>query len=52
VREIATPLRVGEEEKPLRRAPLRGEHTEEVLLGLCGYTVERIAELADAGTFG
>jgi crotonobetainyl-CoA:carnitine CoA-transferase CaiB-like acyl-CoA transferase len=52
VREIATPLRVGEEEKPLRRAPLRGEHTEQVLLGLCGYTVERIAELADAGTFG
>jgi len=52
VREIATPLRVGEEEKPLRRAPFRGEHTEEVLLGLCGYTPERIAELAEAGTFG
>ena len=52
VREIATPLRVGEEERPLRRAPARGEHTEKVLLGLCGYTVERIAELGEAGTFG
>ena len=52
VREIATPLRVGEEEKPLRRAPLRGEHTEEVLRVLCGYTAGRVEELASEGVFG
>ena len=32
VRSVATPLRVGDEEKPVRRAPFRGEHTEEVLV--------------------
>ena len=52
VREIATPLRVGEEEKPLRRGPFRGEHTEEVLVSLCGYTRERVRALAETGVFG
>jgi crotonobetainyl-CoA:carnitine CoA-transferase CaiB-like acyl-CoA transferase len=52
VRQVATPLRVGPEPKPVRRAPFRGEHTEPVLAGLCGYTPERIAELRAAGAFG
>ncbi|HEX2046046.1 MAG TPA: CoA transferase, partial [Gaiellaceae bacterium] len=52
VRQVATPLRVGEEEKPARRAPFRGEHTEQVLVELCGYSRERVRALADAGTFG
>jgi crotonobetainyl-CoA:carnitine CoA-transferase CaiB-like acyl-CoA transferase len=52
VRQVATPLRVGEEEKPARRAPFRGEHTEQVLVELCGYTPERVCELADAGVLG
>jgi crotonobetainyl-CoA:carnitine CoA-transferase CaiB-like acyl-CoA transferase len=52
VRQVATPLRVGEEEKPVRRAPLRGEDTERVLVELCGYSPERVRELADAGVFG
>jgi crotonobetainyl-CoA:carnitine CoA-transferase CaiB-like acyl-CoA transferase len=52
VREVATPLRVGEEEKPLRRAPLRGEHTDAVLAGLCGYPQTRLAELRAEGVFG
>ena len=52
VRQVATPLRVGEEEKPARRAPLRGEHTERVLIDLCGYAPERVRELAAAGVFG
>jgi crotonobetainyl-CoA:carnitine CoA-transferase CaiB-like acyl-CoA transferase len=52
VRQVATPLRVGEEEKPVRRAPFRGEHTEQVLVDLCGYTPERLRELAAAGAFG
>jgi crotonobetainyl-CoA:carnitine CoA-transferase CaiB-like acyl-CoA transferase len=52
VRQVATPLRVGPEEKPARRAPFRGEHTEDVLAELCGYSSERVAELSAAGVFG
>ena len=52
VRQVATPLRVGDEEKPARRGPFRGEHTESVLAELCGYSPERVRELADAGVLG
>jgi crotonobetainyl-CoA:carnitine CoA-transferase CaiB-like acyl-CoA transferase len=52
VRQVATPLRVGDEEKPARRAPFRGEDTEQVLVELCGYTSERVGELAASGAFG
>jgi crotonobetainyl-CoA:carnitine CoA-transferase CaiB-like acyl-CoA transferase len=52
VRQVATPLRVGEDEKPTRRAPFRGEDTERVLLELCGYSRERVRELAAAGALG
>lgn len=52
VRTIASPLRVGAEERPLARAPFRGEHTFEVLAELCGYGRERIVELHGDGVFG
>jgi crotonobetainyl-CoA:carnitine CoA-transferase CaiB-like acyl-CoA transferase len=52
VRQVASPLRVGDEPAQLRRAPLRGEHTAEVLRDLCGYSPERIASLAEAGVVG
>jgi crotonobetainyl-CoA:carnitine CoA-transferase CaiB-like acyl-CoA transferase len=52
VRQVATPLRVGPEPKPLRRAPFRGEHTDELLADLCGYTAERIASLRAGGALG
>jgi crotonobetainyl-CoA:carnitine CoA-transferase CaiB-like acyl-CoA transferase len=51
VRQVASPLRLGDE-LPLRRAPFRGEHTQEVLVGVCGYTPERVRELAEEGVFG
>jgi hypothetical protein len=31
---------------------LRGEHTEEVLLEVCGYPRERVRELGEAGVLG
>jgi hypothetical protein len=43
---------VGAERPEYRRAPQRGEHSEEVLSGLLGYSRERIAELAGEGAFG
>jgi crotonobetainyl-CoA:carnitine CoA-transferase CaiB-like acyl-CoA transferase len=56
VRTIRTPLRLsqGEEslERPAMRGPTRGEHTAEVLAGLCGYPAEKVRELAAAGAFG
>jgi crotonobetainyl-CoA:carnitine CoA-transferase CaiB-like acyl-CoA transferase len=52
VRQVASPLRLSDAEPPVRPAPARGEHTEEVLVELCGYSAERVRELADAGVFG
>jgi crotonobetainyl-CoA:carnitine CoA-transferase CaiB-like acyl-CoA transferase len=51
VRQAGSPLRLGDE-APVRRAPFRGEHTEEVLVEVCGYSLERVADLAAAGVFG
>jgi crotonobetainyl-CoA:carnitine CoA-transferase CaiB-like acyl-CoA transferase len=56
VRSIRTPLRLAEGAESLERAPergpFRGEHTEEVLVEVCGYTPEQVRELAEAGVFG
>jgi crotonobetainyl-CoA:carnitine CoA-transferase CaiB-like acyl-CoA transferase len=51
VRQVASPLRLGDE-APNHRAPFRGEHTESVLAEVCGYSPDRIRELAAAGAFG
>jgi crotonobetainyl-CoA:carnitine CoA-transferase CaiB-like acyl-CoA transferase len=51
VRQVASPLRLGHGQPPAR-APFRGEHTESVLVDVCGYSAERISELAAAGVFG
>jgi crotonobetainyl-CoA:carnitine CoA-transferase CaiB-like acyl-CoA transferase len=52
VRQVASPLRLSDAEPPVQRAPGRGEHTEELLIELCGYSPERVRELAAAGVFG
>jgi crotonobetainyl-CoA:carnitine CoA-transferase CaiB-like acyl-CoA transferase len=52
VRQVASPLRLSDAERPLRRAPLRGEHTTQVLVELCGYDAERVRRLGKAGVFG
>lgn len=56
VRTIRTPLRLSQGElsleRPAERGPARGEHTAEVLTSLCGYSADRIRELAAAGVFG
>jgi crotonobetainyl-CoA:carnitine CoA-transferase CaiB-like acyl-CoA transferase len=56
VRSIRTPLRLADGETPLERvperAPFRGEHTEEVLVELCGYPREQVRELKADGVFG
>jgi crotonobetainyl-CoA:carnitine CoA-transferase CaiB-like acyl-CoA transferase len=56
VRSIRTPLRLSADgerlERQSGRGPDRGEHTEQVLVELCGYTAEQVRELAEAGVFG
>jgi crotonobetainyl-CoA:carnitine CoA-transferase CaiB-like acyl-CoA transferase len=52
VRQVASPLRLSDAEPPVHRAPGRGEHTEELLVELCGYSPERVRELAVVGVFG
>jgi crotonobetainyl-CoA:carnitine CoA-transferase CaiB-like acyl-CoA transferase len=56
VRSIRTPLRLVDGgtslERRAERGPFRGEHTESVLVELCGYTRERVRELEAAGVFG
>ena len=51
VRQVASPVKVGDEPVPHRRAPARGEHGAELLAEL-GYDAARVAELEAAGAFG
>jgi crotonobetainyl-CoA:carnitine CoA-transferase CaiB-like acyl-CoA transferase len=51
VRQLASPLRLGDPQ-PLRRGPSRGEHTDQVLAELCGYSPERLRLLREEGAFG
>jgi crotonobetainyl-CoA:carnitine CoA-transferase CaiB-like acyl-CoA transferase len=52
VRMVASPLRLSDAPSPLRRAPRRGEHTDEVLAEVCGYGGGRIARLRASGALG
>ena len=52
---VASPLRLsGRKRQPTDDAvaPTRGADTEAVLMSLCGYSQDRISELASAGAFG
>jgi crotonobetainyl-CoA:carnitine CoA-transferase CaiB-like acyl-CoA transferase len=52
VRQVASPLRLGGHEQPLRRGPFRGEHTREVLIDLCGYSEAQVEALETSGALG
>ena len=52
VRQLGGVVRVGPYEPSTRRAPLLGEHTNEVLREVLGAEEQRIAELAREGAFG
>lgn len=48
-RFTSPPFLVNGERVALRRPPLLGEHNEEVLCGILGYTKERVRQLRDEG---
>ena len=52
VRQPATPVRVGDEPVPHRRAPHRDEDAGYVLREVLGYDDDRVAALRAAGAFG
>jgi crotonobetainyl-CoA:carnitine CoA-transferase CaiB-like acyl-CoA transferase len=52
VRQLRSPVRVGGELPPARRAPRRHEDAEGLLATLLGYDPDRIATLAAGGAFG
>jgi crotonobetainyl-CoA:carnitine CoA-transferase CaiB-like acyl-CoA transferase len=52
VRQVASPVRFGDEPLEYRRAPLRNEHFDEVVRGLLAYSDARVTELAAGGAFG
>ena len=52
VREVASPVRVGDRPGEPRRAPRYGEDTSSVLHDLLGYDEGTVAALARAGAFG
>jgi formyl-CoA transferase len=44
---IGCPVRLSDSPVATRRAPLKGEHTEDVLRSLAGYTAEEIRQLRE-----
>jgi crotonobetainyl-CoA:carnitine CoA-transferase CaiB-like acyl-CoA transferase len=52
VRQVASPLRLSTELPEPTRAPFLGEHTDEILRDVLGYSDEQTAALRDAGAFG
>lgn len=52
LRNLASPVRVGDEPPSYRRAPQRGEDLAHVTAEVLGYSDERVAELTAAGAFG
>ena len=52
LKNLASPVKVGNEAVTHRRAPQRNENFDEVMSGLLNYSPEKIALLNDAGAFG
>jgi len=48
-RTVGSPLRLSDSSVEVGRAPLLGEHSAEVLTGLCGYTAEEVEALSRRG---
>lgn len=52
LKNLASPVKVGNDPVVHRRAPQRNENFDEVMGGLLKYSPEKIASLSDAGAFG
>lgn len=52
LRQVASPVKVGDQPVAYRRAPLRNEDFDEVITDILGYSDERLAALTASGAFG
>ncbi len=52
LRQVASPVRVGNQPPAYRRAPQRNEDADHVLAGILGYGAEQVAGLSENGAFG
>jgi crotonobetainyl-CoA:carnitine CoA-transferase CaiB-like acyl-CoA transferase len=52
VRQVASPLRIDGHVPRIERAAFRGEHTEDVLRELCGYSDDQVERLVAVGALG
>jgi formyl-CoA transferase len=48
---VGCPLKLSDSPVEVRRSPLLGEHTEEIVREVLAYTDEHIENLRDAGAF-
>jgi crotonobetainyl-CoA:carnitine CoA-transferase CaiB-like acyl-CoA transferase len=52
VRQLVSPVRVGDEPVEQRRAPLLGEDADDILTAMLGYSPSRVQDLRARGAFG
>ena len=52
IREVANPIKMAGEIKHPSPAPKLGEHTDDVLRGLLGYSDAKVEELRSTGAIG
>jgi crotonobetainyl-CoA:carnitine CoA-transferase CaiB-like acyl-CoA transferase len=52
VKQVSSPVRVGQPPREHRRAPKLGEDTDEILTAILDYDEAHLARLADQGAFG
>jgi formyl-CoA transferase len=45
------PIKLSESPAKIERSPLLGEHTDEVLKEVLGYSEDKVAQLKSAGAF-
>ena len=48
---VGMPIKLSDSPAQIKRSPLLGEHTDEILKEVLGYTAEKIAKLKGAGAF-
>ncbi len=49
---VGNPIKLSDNDVPVERSPLLGEHTEEILATVLGFDADRIAEVKHSGAVG
>ena len=49
---MGCPIKLSESPVEVERSPLLGEHTEEILRSVLGYSDEEVARIVDTGAVG